>query len=153
VLELRATAGLQSQDDMPYRRIPLGDFRIGRIAQERTSYLTNDVLNDPRISDKEWAKRENMVSFAGYPLVVEDRLVGAVAMFARLPLNAMEQHAMVTVAHEIALGIERYRSNESLREREEQIRLLLDSTAEAIFGIDPQFRCTFANSATLRLLG
>jgi len=41
----------------------------------------------------------------------------------------------------------------ALRERSETIRLLLDSTAEAIYGIDLQGRCTFCNAACLRLLG
>jgi PAS domain S-box-containing protein len=41
----------------------------------------------------------------------------------------------------------------ALRESEAQIRLLLDSTAEAIFGVDPQGACTFINPACLRMLG
>ena len=38
-------------------------------------------------------------------------------------------------------------------EREERIRLLLDSTAEAIYGIDLNGICTFCNAACTRLLG
>lgn len=48
---------------------------------------------------------------------------------------------------------ERKRAEEDLRSSQEQIRLLLDSTAEAIYGLDLQGRCTFANQACLRLLG
>jgi two-component system cell cycle sensor histidine kinase/response regulator CckA len=44
-------------------------------------------------------------------------------------------------------------AEESLRKREEQIRLLLDSTAEAIYGIDMEGNCTFSNRACARLLG
>jgi two-component system, chemotaxis family, CheB/CheR fusion protein len=40
-----------------------------------------------------------------------------------------------------------------LEEREEQIRLLLESTAEAIVGIDRDGRCTFCNPAFARMLG
>ena len=36
---------------------------------------------------------------------------------------------------------------------EEQLRLLLDSTAEAIYGVDLEGNCTFCNPACLRLLG
>lgn len=36
---------------------------------------------------------------------------------------------------------------------EEQLRLLLNSTAEAIYGIDLDGNCTFCNPACLRLLG
>jgi PAS domain S-box-containing protein len=42
---------------------------------------------------------------------------------------------------------------EALQRSEEQLRLLLDSTAEAIYGTDLQGKCTFCNSACLRLLG
>lgn len=41
----------------------------------------------------------------------------------------------------------------ALRESEAQIRLLLDSTAEAIFGVDPEGACTFINPACLHMLG
>ena len=41
----------------------------------------------------------------------------------------------------------------ALREREEFVRLLLDSTAEAIVGLDREGKCTFCNPACLRLLG
>jgi two-component system cell cycle sensor histidine kinase/response regulator CckA len=48
---------------------------------------------------------------------------------------------------------ERERAIQSLRESEERVRLLLDSTAEAIYGIDVQGICTFCNAASLRMLG
>ena len=48
---------------------------------------------------------------------------------------------------------DRQRAQEALHESEERIRLLLDSTAEAIYGINRDGECTFCNPATLRLLG
>jgi two-component system CheB/CheR fusion protein len=45
------------------------------------------------------------------------------------------------------------RARQEVAEREERIRLLLDSTAEAIYGIDLSGVCTFCNSACARLLG
>jgi len=45
------------------------------------------------------------------------------------------------------------RAREETADREEQIRLLLDSTAEAIFGIDLNGACTFCNQACARILG
>src|SRR5690348_910340 len=41
----------------------------------------------------------------------------------------------------------------ALRESEQRTRLLLDSTAEAIYGLDLHGQCTFSNRAALRLLG
>jgi PAS domain S-box-containing protein len=46
---------------------------------------------------------------------------------------------------------QRKRADEALRESEEKLRLILESTAEAIYGREG--RCTFCNPACLRLLG
>ncbi len=40
-----------------------------------------------------------------------------------------------------------------LREREDLVRLLLESTAEAIYGVDSEGRCIFSNPTCARLLG
>jgi len=48
---------------------------------------------------------------------------------------------------------ERKRAEEALAESDEKIRLLLNSTAEAIYGLDMNGNCTFCNSACLHLLG
>ncbi len=48
---------------------------------------------------------------------------------------------------------ERRRAEEALRESEARIRLLLDSTGEAIYGINPEGHCTFCNNACVRMLG
>jgi PAS domain S-box-containing protein len=42
---------------------------------------------------------------------------------------------------------------EQLKQSEAQLQLLLDSTAEAIYGIDMHGDCTFCNQACLRMLG
>jgi hypothetical protein len=86
VLVLRASAGLYTHTNGPHSRIPVGAMKIGRIAQEKKPHLTNDVPGDPRIADKEWARREGMVAFAGYPLRVGSRVAGVIALFARRAL-------------------------------------------------------------------
>ncbi|MDO9326729.1 MAG: PAS domain S-box protein, partial [Methanoregula sp.] len=48
---------------------------------------------------------------------------------------------------------DRIHAEAAIRESEEQIRLLLDSTAEAIYGLDMKGNCTFCNNSCLRLLG
>jgi PAS domain S-box-containing protein len=121
VLELRASAGLYTHLDGPHSRVPVGKYKIGLIAEERAPHMSNDVLHDPRVSDREWAVREGMVSFAGYPLVVADRLVGVMALFARQPLSDATLQAMSSVANAIALGIERKRAEAELREQAEVI--------------------------------
>jgi PAS domain S-box-containing protein len=116
VLELRASAGMYTHLDGAHGRVPVGKFKIGLIAAERLPHLTNSVVGDPRVGDQEWAKREGMVAFAGYPLLVEDRLAGVLAMFARTALPEDTLEALASVANVIAQGIERKRVEETLAE-------------------------------------
>jgi PAS domain S-box-containing protein len=112
VLELQVSAGMYTHTDGAHGRVPVGKFKIGLIAAERQPHLTNSVIGDERVGDQEWAQREKMVAFAGYPLIVNNRLVGVLAMFAREPLNEATLQAMESVANGIALGIERRRAEE-----------------------------------------
>lgn len=121
VLELQASAGLYTHLDGPHGRVPVGEYKIGLIAQEQRPHLTNDVPNDPRVSDKEWARREGMLAFAGYPLLVEGRTVGVLAMFARDAVTERALRALGAVADGIALAIDRDRAEE---EREQVLEEL-----------------------------
>ena len=107
VLELQASAGLYTHLNGSHSRIQVGQYKIGRIAQQRKPHLTNNVIGDPQISDQEWANREGMVSFAGRPLIVEDRLVGVMGLFARHPLSEAALASLAAIADAISLGIER----------------------------------------------
>ena len=49
--------------------------------------------------------------------------------------------------------VERRRIEHELVDREEHIRLLLNSAAEAIYGVDTRGLCTFCNPACLKMLG
>jgi len=116
VLELRASAGQYTHLDGEHARIPVGKLKIGLIAQERKSHLTNDVQNDERISHPAWAKKEGMRAFAGHPLIVEGRLVGVFGMFARKILEPDTLEALESVADMIAQGIGRKLVAEKIRQ-------------------------------------
>jgi len=115
MLELQASAGMYTHLGGPHSEIPMGQFKIGMIAQERKPHLTNDVLNDPRISNRAWAEKEGMASFAGYPLSVGDRTIGVLAMFSRKQLTPDTTETLASGADLIAQGIERKRAQEALQ--------------------------------------
>jgi PAS domain S-box-containing protein len=117
-LELQASAGCYTNLDGPHSRVKVGQYKIGMIALEKKPMLTNSVQSDPRISDKTWAVREGMVAFAGYPLLIEDRVLGVLAMFARRPLGDHVMKTLGSIADSIALGIERKRAQTALVESE-----------------------------------
>src|SRR3989454_11352304 len=121
-LELQASAGMYTHVDGPHGRVSLGQYKIGLIAQQRRPHLTNQVVGDPLVHDQEWAVREGMVAFAGYPLVAQDRVLDVMAMFARHPLSEFVPKALVSVASALAVGMERKRAEEALRQSEERLR-------------------------------
>ena len=97
-----------------------GAYEIGRIARDRRPLLTNDVLHDPNVSDPDWAAREGMVSFAGFPLLVEGRCVGVLAMFGRTPLSEAVLTDLAPLAEQVAVFLERKRAEERLRASEQR---------------------------------
>jgi len=115
VLKLRASSGLYTNLHGAYSRIPVGYLKIGLIAETRIPYLTNTVAGDTRIRDQEWVKREGIVAFAGYPLVVDDRVTGVIAVFARHPMEGETLETIGSIAGILAQGIERQRSQRELR--------------------------------------
>src|SRR5262245_14552471 len=153
MLELQASAGMYTHLNGRHARVPFGKLKIGLIAQERQPHLTNDVCNDPRVSDKEWAREKGMVAFAGYPLLVEDRVVGVMAMFARHPLTEDTVEAIATVAAPIAQGIERKRAEEALRASEEKFRILADTAPVMVWVSGADKLRAFFNKPWLEFTG
>jgi PAS domain S-box-containing protein len=138
VLELQASAGMYTHLDGAHGRVPVGQFKIGLIAQERRPHLTNAVTADPRIGDKEWAHQQGMVAFAGYPLMVGDHLVGVIAMFARHPLSDFVLQALEGIANSIALGLEDLHARQALLESELRFRQLAEHIHEVFYLYDTE---------------
>jgi two-component system, cell cycle sensor histidine kinase and response regulator CckA len=122
MLELQASAGIYTHLDGVHSREPIGQSKVGIIAEERLPHLTNDVLNDPLLNEQGWAAREGMKSFAGYPMVVEDELIGVMCVFAKHSLTDMAINAMASVSKGIANGIKRKRIAQAYFQSEEQLR-------------------------------
>ncbi len=138
VLKLRASAGIYTHLDGEHSRVPVGKYKIGLIAAERKPHLTNAVVGDSRVSDQEWAKREGMVAFAGYPLIIGERLIGVVAMFARHTLGLDTLKAIEAAANIIALGIEGKRAEEDLKHQKMLLEALTESVLDGILIVSPE---------------
>ena len=108
-LQLVASAGLSDRIDGGYRRVPIGALKIGQIAQSHQPVCSNDLLGDPRITDKHWVRRESLKSFAGYPLGFRSEVFGVLAMFARRALLEAEFDRLKVFAAQAAVAIKNAR--------------------------------------------
>ncbi|MCW5835857.1 MAG: sigma 54-interacting transcriptional regulator, partial [Labilithrix sp.] len=109
VLRLVASAGLSDRLDGSYARIPIGSLKIGQIAATRAPVCSNDVLEDPRFTDKAWLRDNGLVTCAGYPLEFDDEVLGVLATFARRPLTELELEWLGIFAAQASVAIKNAR--------------------------------------------
>jgi len=160
-LELQSSAGSDGPLNGSPFRIPLGRSVLGRIARERRPYLTNDVRDaqmapdlrghDLPVDGPEGTGREKIVAFAGYPLLVDDRVIGVMAVAAEQPLSYPVHAALAAISSELAVGIERKLAEQRLREQQEWLQVTLASIGDAVITTDPSGRMTFLNSVARKL--
>jgi PAS domain S-box-containing protein len=171
-LELRASDGWREQpgvdgmDDMASDRTG----RLTQIAQEGKPYLTNWVQEDEAF-DREWAAKYGIVSFAGYPLKKDRRLMAVLTIFHSQPLAKTVLDVMGSFANQAAIAIENARLYEELEtysgileqavaertadlERaKEQVESILHHSPDGIVLLKPDGAVETANLAALKMLG
>jgi DNA-binding Lrp family transcriptional regulator len=86
-LILKFSAGKYKNIDGEFSRVSIDSLKIGAIVKTKKPAITNDVINDPRIKYPAWAKKENLISFAGYPLIYKGESVGVLGMFSEKKLR------------------------------------------------------------------
>ena len=106
-----------------FARFPMHVGKVGQVATERHPILIRDVAcEDSWIVRPDWAKREGIRSFAGYPLVFQDKLLGVIAVFSRKPLGDQEFAWLGLFANYAAVAIANTRAFEDLKGVEEALR-------------------------------
>ena len=118
-LERCASAGLEPPDGPS--RIELGGRKLGQIAEDGEPYLTNEVATDPHVGGG-WPQRQRLVAFAGYPLRIEDRIVGVMEIYTRRTIDHDMLNALSSITNMVALGIERKGADTARRRAEERLR-------------------------------
>jgi|GEM_PF-1953588 len=121
LLEQQAVAGDHTPtDDFPPLISP-GVSMIGFIAHTQQPYLSNTVRHDLCVANPKWVDQERVIAFAGYPLIVEDRLVGVMAVFRRQPFTDAAYTILDWVANDVAVAIDRAWAREELLSRREAL--------------------------------
>jgi GAF domain-containing protein len=134
-LHLMVSSGRYTHiDGETHRRVPFGCYKIGRIASEEDHKLiTNDVTNDPRVHNREWARDLGLVSFSGYRVLSEDAgPIGVLALFSKHEISPDEDALLEGLAETIARLIHTTKTKEALKESEERFRLIFERSNDVI---------------------
>jgi PAS domain S-box-containing protein len=181
VLRLQAWAGADGPLPGDAAPVPLGQLRIGRIAERRQMQTGEEggdsaayarriavaipgeppapsALPPPDPADRDayeryWLRRKGLPAFSGYPLVAGLRLLGVLALYDRRPPSEFTLGTLSTLAAAISLGIENARSQQALWESEERFRAFMDHSPAVAFLKDEEGRILWVNRPYERVFG
>lgn len=145
-LKLCASAGAEGGIAVCPREWPQVTDRLDDLARGKP-LVVHRIQEDATMPHREWARQEGILSFAGYPLMLEDRLVGLMGVFTRHHLTDAILQEMASVANGVALCIEQKRSEEALESSEVKYRSVVENIKEVIFQVNQHGSLTFLNPA------
>jgi PAS domain-containing protein len=155
-LHLIASSGRYTHTDGEvHRRVPFGCYKIGRVAAGKDSkFITNDVTNYPRVHDHVWAKKLDLISFAGYRLLSEvSKPIGVLALFSKRVISPDEDALIEDIANTAAQVIQTTTADEELRKTKDYLDNVIESSLDAILVSDNMGYLTRVNSSFLKLIG
>jgi DNA-binding CsgD family transcriptional regulator len=105
-LKLVASAGMYTHTNGTFARVPMGAYKVGKIAQNRVSFLSNHLADEPWVGNREWAIANQMQGFAGYPLVAQDQVIGVLATFSHQPMEPEFLEVLQTLCTTVAIALD-----------------------------------------------
>ena len=153
------TAGYGCDRRTERERFAPGEGIAGQAAVEQKIIVLTDLPADyVRIASGLGESAPRVL--AAVPIVTRDRVLAVVEIASFAALTGQQRALLDEMAAMVALKLEVLQRNLRTRELLEQVqsveartRLILESTAEGIFGVDTEGRITFVNPAVCRLLG
>jgi PAS domain S-box-containing protein len=137
-----------------FARVPFNVGKVGQVAATRHPILVEDVAaQNDWVVRPEWARREDIRSFAGHPLIFRDKLLGVIAVFCRQPLFQPEFTWLGLFANQAALAIANACTEEALRSTERNLVALVNTIPTAAWTTRPDGYCDFLNQVWLDYAG
>ncbi|MBI1322597.1 response regulator [bacterium] len=119
MLELSASAGIVEIGDLESERLAIGSSRVGKVAAQREPRFENRIDSGTGTEREAEEYANPRISFVGYPLLNEGRLVGVIGLYSISELDDYIVEALGSVSSTMAIGIERRWAGEQLRRARE----------------------------------
>ncbi len=105
-LHLVASAGMYTRIDGSFARVPMGAYKIGKIAQNRIPFLSNNLSEETWVRDRAWSLETGICGFAGYPLTHGEKVLGVLAVFHRQPMAPEFLEALQLLCTAVVVALE-----------------------------------------------
>ncbi|MGB3612493.1 MAG: LuxR C-terminal-related transcriptional regulator, partial [Elainellaceae cyanobacterium] len=106
VLRLLASSGLHTRLDGDFAQVPMGAYKVGKIAQNRVPFLSNQLTQESWVKDRDWAIANRLQGFAGYPLISQDRVIGVLVSFSHNAMAAEFLEVLQVLCMAAAVGLD-----------------------------------------------
>ncbi len=101
-LILKCSAGIYTDCQGEFSKVSVYSGKIGHVLRTKKPAISNDLSNDPRIKYPEWAKKTNLKSFAGFPLIYQNKSIGVLAMFSEKRLKPVDFELIEIFCHDVS---------------------------------------------------
>lgn len=143
-LHLVASAGQSTVDHKvqwtnlngQHSRFPIGSRKVGHIASTGKPVVVKSIGDDSQwIADIEWAKREQILGFAGQPLVFQGRVLGVLAIFTKRCLTDDVLGVLRVIADHAAAALANAQSFEQIEGLKKKLELENSYLREELFEV------------------
>ena len=108
-LKLVASSGLYTRLDGDFALVPMGAYKVGKIAQHCIPFLSNQLAQESWVKDRQWAIDNQICGFAGLPLAIGGRVIGVLAVFSHQPMKAEFLEALRILCSAVAVALDNAR--------------------------------------------
>ncbi len=136
-LRLVASSGLHTRLDGSFARVPMGAFKVGKIAQNRVCFLSDNLPEEPWVKDREWALQHQLKGFAGYPLATPDKVIGVLALFSREPMAPEFLEVLVSLRTSLRVALDIASQCQTVQTSQLSSSLNLSDQLAQILGLTP----------------
>ncbi len=127
-LRLQAAAGPLHREGTPAQA---ASRAVAAVASMKMPLFANDACHNPQFADDPWCVAESLRGFAAFPLLVSDRLLGVLAVYARGPLDRTAIEVFTAFAQHAAIALQDATLFQLTRQQRERLEATNQELARA----------------------